>query len=650
MQRLGSQASSSSLSSSQWLSVPNLDGPQSQPQLKPLPQLPTTNAASTNQRRWNAPNVAAGRVADRIRAINSLQQLPSNVPKRSVEPILPPYQPPALSPEYESRRASPFPRRDSAQSPIRPETPLSQSRSLISPLVHCPMPKRYQTQLSTNIEKVAMPNDEQLMCYRHGRKLKLRKSVPAGMDKAFSGAYIPTGPMIRQQVDPLSPWSVGRRLAKTSGTTVSPDICSDCLAEQRILEREIESNSRTPRTRADQSLKSASSSTFTEPGTPPDPDQPSNVLIGTTIDNQTIQVPGAAVSDLPPDKFGGIVATDLGDMIDAIIVEHSGSLGKVISNIRNGMPDSDWTQKLSRDLAKVSEAVATIPEDNIRQAPAFSRNINGRRSIILDASPDSLRQRAKTMPELLDLVEAATEEFGVRHLDSRKQEFNLDRPHLPGDFPHTPSSPSSSSVDSPLVPSVTQPASSTKSGASILPVTPPQAPKTALRSEPSVAANQVLKVAPTTTSAMAIEPSASDADEDEATLIERETLLPSTNLSIQDSTSDADEDEATLVEREVLLPSTNPPVKSTEAPSTSREAPTAQQRSRIPKATTIPLTRPLYVPSNTPRSGPARPKPSTVAKQHQQQRTFQQGWLREAAVIERAERRTRSRSRGANRV
>jgi hypothetical protein len=509
------------------------------------------------------------------------------------------------------------------------------------------MPKRFQPQLSTNIEKVAMPNDEQLMCYRHGRKIKLRKSVPAGMDKAFSGAYIPTGPMIRQQVDPLSPWAVGRRLAKTSGTTVSPDICSDCLAEQRILEREIETNTRTPRTRVDKPLKSASSSIFTEPGTPPDSDQPSNVLVGTTIDHQTIQVPGATVSDLPPDKFGGIVATDLGDMIDAIIVEHSGSLGKVISNIRNGMPDSDWTQKLSRDLAKVSEAVATIPEDNIRQAPAFSRNINGRRSIILDASPDSLRQRAKTMPELLDLVEAATEEFGMRNLDSRKQEFKLDRPHLPGDFPHTPS------VDSPVVSAVMQSASSASSassGASILPVTPPQAPKTVLRSEPSVAANQVLKAAPITTSAMAIEPSTSEADEDEATLVERETLPRSANPFVQGPTSDADEDEATLVENETLLPSTNSLVKSTEGLSTSGEVPTAQQRSRIPKATTIPLTRPLCVSSDTLRSGPARPKPSTVAKQHQQQRTFQQGWLREAAVIERAERRTRSRSRGANRV
>ncbi|KAI4852384.1 hypothetical protein E4T45_04729 [Aureobasidium sp. EXF-8846] len=484
------------------------------------------------------------------------------------------------------------------------------------------MPKRYQPRLSTTIEKVAIPNDEQPMCYRHGRKLKLRRSKPAGMDKAFSGAYIPTGPMIRQQVDHLSPWAVRRRLAKTSGTTVSPDICPDCLAEQRILEREIETTTRTPRTRPDQSLKSTSSSIFTEPGTPPEFNQPSNVLVGTTIDNQTIQIPGVTVADLPPDKFGGIVATDLGDMIDAIIVEHSGSLGKVISNIRNGMPDSDWTQKLSRDLAKVSEAVATLPEDDIRQAPAFTRNINGRRSIILDASPDSLRQRAKTMPELLDLVEAATEEFGMKNSNSQNQEFNLDQPRMPGDFPHTPSA-RSFTVDSPDVSPVVQSVSSAPSESSVLPVTPPQAPRTVLRSDPSVASNLIIKAA---------------------------APVPGSATSTELPTLEADEDEATLVESEISLPSSNSPVNSNQEQSLSDGSSTAQQRSRIPKATTIPLIRPSYAWSDTLRPDPARPKPSIVAKQHQQQRTFQQGWLREAAVNERAERRSRSRSRGANRV
>ncbi|KAK6001514.1 hypothetical protein QM012_002845 [Aureobasidium pullulans] len=456
MQRLGWQHSSSSSSSNPWLSPPNLDGRQSQPQRRLPFQPPSTKAIFTHQRRPNAPDVVpclrqSGRVADRIRAINSLQQLPSKVPKKFTEPVPPLKLPIVLFQEDDLRRASPFPRRDSAQSPIRPQTPLSQSRPAGSPLVHCPMPKRYQPQLSANIEREAMPIDSQPMCYRHGRKLKLRKTVPAGMDRAFNGAYVPTGPQIRQQVDPLSPWAVGTRLAKTLQTAVSPDICPDCLAEQRIMERETGTYERTSRVQADQPVKSTSSSVFTERGTPPEPDQPSNVLVGTTIDSQTVKVPGAAVSGLPPDKFGSIVATDLGDMIDAIIVEHSGSLGKVISNIRNGMPDSDWTQKLSRDLTKVSEAVASLPEDNIRHAPAFSRNISGRHSIILDASPDSLCKRAKAMPELLDLVDAATEEFSFTGSTRRDRTFNVDRPLVPGEFPKSPSTLPSTNADPAIV-------------------------------------------------------------------------------------------------------------------------------------------------------------------------------------------------------
>ncbi|KAH0416761.1 hypothetical protein KCU90_g13308, partial [Aureobasidium melanogenum] len=477
-------------------------------------QPPSTEAISTDQRCSNAPDTVpslrrSGRVADRIRAINSLQQLPSNISKKFVDPVPLLNPPTTLPPEDAFRRASPFLRRDSAQSPIRPDTPLSQSRPHRSPLVHCPMPKRYQPQLSANIEKEAMPTDSQPMCYRHGRKLKLRKGVPAGMDRAFSGAYIPTGHHIRQQVDPLSPWAVGTRLAKTSGTAVSPDICPDCLAEQRITERETDIYKQTSHTRVGRPLKSATSSISTERGTPPEPDQPSNVLVGTIIDNQVVKVPGATVSELPPDKFGGIVATDLGDMIDAIIVEHSGSLDKVISNIRNGMPDSDWTRKLSRDLTKVSEAVASLPKDNIRQAPAFSRNINGRRSIILDASPDSLRKRAKTMPELLELVDAATAEFSMTSSNSREQKFNLDRPFMPGGFPKSPSTLSSAIVD----PAVTSPAvpssSSAQSIESVPSFTSPQASRPTFGSKQVVTNNQVSQASPIITSAMSVDPQAS---------------------------------------------------------------------------------------------------------------------------------------------
>lgn len=608
--RLGSQHSSSRSSSTRWPS------PESSNELQPL----STRDGASDQRRMNARDAFAplrqpGRVADRIRAINSLQQLPSNVPKPITKPAPPP-NPRVTHPNDDFQRASPFPRRDSAQSPVRPETPLSQSHPLMSPLVHCPMPKRFQPQLPAAIEKGAIPDSfGQLICYRHGRKLKPRKSAPAGMDKVFSGAYVPTGPLIRQQVDPLSPWSVGERLAKTSGTTVSPDICPDCLAEHDIMKREEAANTVIPTTKPEQPVLSSSSSTLTERGTPPNPVQPQNVLVGTTIDNQAVKIPGATVSDIPSSKFGGIVATDLGDMIDAIIVEHSGTLGKVISNIRNGMPDAEWTQNLSRDLAKVSKAVAALPEDDIKHAPAFTRNISGRRSIILDTSPESLKKRAKTMPDLLDLIDAATEQFRSTSPGRAKKEYTLELPHIPGDFPHTPAIVQPTTIGSrPSHPS-TIPTPSARSDESISPFLSSPAVESSPRHEPSSGSYQVNGTTPITTPNIVVE---SPPDEDEATLVEAEASTTSTNTSV---------------------PREQDPLQGT----FSEAAPT-QPRSRIPKAITIPLTKPLNVLSDKLRPSPARPKPSEVSKQQKQQRTFQQGWLRDAAVAERAERRTRSRS------
>ncbi|KAI5258847.1 hypothetical protein E4T42_00549 [Aureobasidium subglaciale] len=613
---------------------------------KPTPATTPSAASTPAPRRPHAPEVAArfgqpGRVADRIRAINSLQQLPSIKAEKPKEPdtsLVLPINPPHAD---ELHRASPFPRRDSAQSPIRPDTPLSQSQPPVSPLVHCPMPKRYQPQLSANIEKGAIPtiNFDQSMCYRHGRKLQSITSFPAGTNKVFSDAYITIAPMIRQQVDPLSPWSVGNRLAKTSGTTVSPDACPDCLAEKNILKRETEITIRTPQVQPNHHVRSASSSIFTERGTPPDSTQSSNVLVGTTIDNQTIKIPGATISDLPPDKFGGVVATDLGDLIDAIIVEHSGSLGKVISNIRNGMPDSAWTQKLSRDLAKVSEAVASLPKDNIKNAPAFSQNINGRRSVILDASPDTLRKRAKTMPELLDLIDVATEELGTSGSDNRQQDLKLDRPHMPGGFPLSRSTFPSTAPHIPVVRSCDSSASYASS-ASCESRTSSESSSSSERSVASVSSFPSLQTSGRARSSDTL-----------AVTTRTKVALPVMTTSstlVERPTPEGDEDKATLVDADLPFSTKNLPEKASQGPNTSGEAPSRLQWSRIPKAMTIPSAGSSHTSSDLPRSTLTRPKANTIDKQQQPRRTFQQEWLREAAVVERAER--RSRSRGATRV
>lgn len=84
---------------------------------------------------------------------------------------------------------------------------------------------------------------QSVMCLRHGRKLAPRKrdkTTTNGLEKSISGALVPTGRRLRHQVDALSPdTTFAQYLTKQEGTTVSPEICPDCIAEQEILAREL---------------------------------------------------------------------------------------------------------------------------------------------------------------------------------------------------------------------------------------------------------------------------------------------------------------------------------------------------------------------------------------------------------------------------
>lgn len=449
------------------------------------------------------------------------------------------------------------------------------------------------------------------MCQRHGRQLKAKRSASTGVEKGYSGAYVVTGLRLRQQVDPISPWAVRRRLAKTSGTTVSPDICPDCLAEREILRREFEADTGMHFDKLEPSAPSASSSTQTERGTPLDPQQPPNILIGSTADNQTVTSAGATIAESPPNKFGSIVATDLGDMIDAIIVEHKGTLGKVISNIRNGMPDADWTGNLSRDLTKVSEAVASLPEDNIKSAPAFSRNINGRRSVILDTSPEALKDRARTMPELLDLLDAATEQFGLGHSDQVKDVVTAKSIQIPGNFP--PTNPSTTSVSAG---SVSTPPLTIAGLVSPLPSSP--AIELSCDADSSDEVQSLNEESPDTKTTIMIAPPPANMEEAEATVLEGAPSMPVVAVPQQQATQESAPTETTM---KIQQPS--------------------QQKEPKLRAKSIPAVKPLYTGTGKVR-GPIRPKPSDVAQQQKQQRTFQQTWLRDAVSAERADRRSRS--------
>lgn len=403
--------------------------------------------------------LASGKVADRIRSINDLHRSSATLATASAHAPTP-YLRHDVSASA-TGRAIPFFRRDAAEGPVGTHPPLVQPRyPTAESYVHSPMPQRYQPGLSRSIEQgldtstssnvptgfenptttntstskwqstshfkpVPEPEQsrDQVVCPRHGRHLASRKGLRvttnAGLEKSISGAYIPIGQKLRHQVDALSPWALlGRHVAKQEGTVVSPEACPDCIAEQDILIRELSTNATTDEDSRDISncvSAALPSSTLTEPGTPLPEGQP-NVLIGSANDHQMAALPGASLPDPDSDDIGYIVAADLGDMLEAIIIEHSGTLDKVITNIRDSIPQSLRMQALSQDLAKVSSAFADLPEQDMQNAQNSLSDTEYsamKRSVVLDAAPDLLRKRTRSIPQLLELIDATAEHLGL---------------------------------------------------------------------------------------------------------------------------------------------------------------------------------------------------------------------------------------------
>ncbi|KAK4988009.1 hypothetical protein LTR50_004228 [Elasticomyces elasticus] len=241
------------------------------------------------------------------------------------------------------------------------------------------------------------------------------------------GAYIPTGFKIRSQVEATSPWAIpAKSLTKKEGTTLSPNICPDCLVEQAIKRREtmiISEEASARDEKGDLRLGDRLShddfgSTTTEPGTPTDDHHPST-LIGLGMELQEVHIPGAAVTGFPPDEVGTIIAADLGDMLDAIIIEHRGTLDSVITNLRDGAPGLEDIQRLSKELAEISRAVAEVPIERFTEASMgqsshpVAAGMKRRRSVIVDAPPAQIRKRVKSIPDLLQLIDSAADNLGL---------------------------------------------------------------------------------------------------------------------------------------------------------------------------------------------------------------------------------------------
>ncbi|KAG8623900.1 hypothetical protein KVT40_008876 [Elsinoe batatas] len=254
-------------------------------------------------------------------------------------------------------------------------------------------------------------------CARHGRRLGIKKNrgpTLEGMERSRSGAYIPSGYKIRHQIPTTSPYYyVERALTKTEGTSISPEPCPDCIAEETIRRREDAERQPSPvispPSPNDSPGNADISSIATEPGTPVEEALSGPSLIGTSTDHQAVLLPGSAVPNIIEADMSSVVSADLGDMIDAIIIEHRGTLNRVITNLRNGAPTMDSFQQISKDLARVSTSMGTMKPERADVLDAE----RGRYSIILDTPPEFLTSRTKSVPDLIDYIDSAAKDLGV---------------------------------------------------------------------------------------------------------------------------------------------------------------------------------------------------------------------------------------------
>lgn len=618
-----------------------------------------------------------GKVADRIRSINNIQATPEaatrtwnrNIPSKQHHPG----QPLSIAP---GSRALPFVRRGALA------TPLATSNLQIHDMglhLHSPTPQRMQPTLPGRIEQGARIDGESIhptaepakidqasgqptgrlkqvlgldhaldsvMCSRHGRQLVSRnlptKKSLEGLEKTIGGAYVPTGYKLRHQVDAFSPWVMfGKSLAKQEGTTVSPEICPDCIAEHDIwareLSRSLQGSGTGPARTGTGHTTLGPSSIITEPGTPTN-EVHSNVMIGMADDHQMLSLPGAAVSGMSLDEAGSIIAADLGDMLDAIIIEHSGTLDKVITNLRDGVVEPARMKKLSEDLVKVSEAVAAVPEDEFRRPPTFvrERGARGKHSMVLDLDPRQLRKRTRSVPELLGFIDAAAEDLGL-NLPGIRDDGERLSPSKESDLEPKPGQHHGSrtvQVPGGLDPIVMTPME-------LMPntVMPPRRLGGGTIQIPGGLDPIVLTSTESTPSTTMFTPGTTPEPI-------YYTPLPSEILRSQDLTP---------LPLPFPTPDLDPPAPPSTVLQTQPQTPrdtvsppmTTESLSRIPPRKQTPSTSRTAMWSSRSYVGPFQPgsgskpvlvKPSEVRRSQKAQRTFEQGWLKDAASQERAER------------
>lgn len=136
------------------------------------------------------------------------------------------------------------------------------------------------------------------------------------------------------------------------------------------------------------------------------------------------------------DELGDLVVSKkLKDGVNAVVIEHQGHLQRVVLDTRTGVSEVERLQRLSRELASVSDAIAFASATKSRQKERSTPQY----SVILDKMPtpprpqNGIQQRAvrasSSIPELLSMINEAAGEIHLNNNSSSNSNSNdRDRP------------------------------------------------------------------------------------------------------------------------------------------------------------------------------------------------------------------------------
>ena len=353
-----------------------------------------------------------------------------------------------------------FVRRTSKGSPLRPETPLYRSEPDEDPVIHAPLPRRSIPSIPTPVD-TSLADDEtsttQVViapstntaaegldrpylapkprispvahfhgtrghCVRHGRKSGHRKNkhLPSStreiMEKGRNGAYAPMGLLQRRQMDATSPWLVRHRVKDLTETEdcdskpITQEACPDCVGELGIRKREM------------MQAADGSAVTVMRPSEGGNHDDLPLVDSVGEIPAATIDQYNSPTSAYPSTSMGShhvasknrqssrqcVKTFDLGETLDAVILERGGHLEYLVTNARHGSPTFDTMARLSRELTQASQAVATAAANtSSRSTVEPAESMTSGMSLVLGAHSDRSNVEQLSVAELLRLIDHA---------------------------------------------------------------------------------------------------------------------------------------------------------------------------------------------------------------------------------------------------